>query len=371
MAVSIDVVIPSYRVDEKNLLPVLTLSVPAFAQVIFYLVVDNPYAVIPDAIQGLADNRKLFLLMNEKNSGASYTRNRGMEAGTGDWILFLDDDLMVPEDLIQQYALAAQANPGETGFIGLVKLPEPETDFSKAISISGSMDIFTVAERKPSFVWGATANFMIRRSALHGERFSLVYPKSGGGEDIDLFLRIREKNQFRNYKSLPEARVYHPWWNDGNPDFKKPFRYGRGNSWLGELNPRYTYRDFLNTPEILFLSVLLMLVSIIIRPVFVLPLLAFMMGAVIIEVIASAVQTIKRSHSFEPRIIGWVLALRFIYECGLLWGNLSRFRLAGIGERFHDDGKQDKFFFYRTNTHRIIKWILYPLWIYALIRLFT
>ena len=93
---------------------------------------------------------------------------------------------------------------------------------------------------------------MLRRTALQGLRFSEVYPKSGGGEDIDLFLKNKgEKVIFRNYKTLPEARVNHPWWNDGRPDFKKPFRYGLGNSWLAQLNPRYAYRDFLNLPETL------------------------------------------------------------------------------------------------------------------------
>ena len=149
---------------------------------------------------------------------------------TGEWkrvrgsgILFLDDDLTVPQDLLNTYANAAHDFPEETGFIGLVQLPQPPGNFSRAILASGAMDIFSIALRKSSFVWGATANFMLRRSALQGLRFSEVYPKSGGGEDVDLFLRIRENNHFRNYKTLPEARVNHPWWNDGRVGLQKTF----------------------------------------------------------------------------------------------------------------------------------------------------
>ena len=370
MAISIDVVIPSFRLNEHNLLPILTLRVPASARVVYYLIVDNPQADIPDSIRAMADDRNIFLLWNEQNKGASYTRNRGMEAGMGDWILFLDDDLTVPHDLLITYAGAAHDYPEENGFIGLVQLPQPNSNFSRAILASGAMDIFSIALRKSSFVWGATANFMLRRTALQGLRFSEVYPKSGGGEDIDLFLRIRENSHFRNYKTLPEARVNHPWWNDGRPDFKKPFRYGLGNSWLAQLNPRYAYRDFLNLPETLFICFILLLFFLIVRPVLIKPLLFFAAGILIIEGIASAIQTIKRSGTPNAGVILYVLALRFIYECGLLWGNLSRFRIGGIGERFHDDGKENKIFFFRTNTVRIVKWILYPVWTYFVMRHF-
>ncbi len=370
MNVSIDVVIPSFRLDENNLLPVLNLQATEADQMIFYLVVDNPDSRVPDSIRNRVDNRHVFLLVNDKNAGASFTRNRGIDAGTGEWILFLDDDLQVPDNLLQVYARAIRYFPEEIGFIGLVQLPDPATDFARAITISGSMDIFSIAARKSSFVWGATANFMVRRSALQGNRFSMLYPKSGGGEDIDLFLRIREKNGNKNYRTLPEAKVYHPWWNDGKPDFKKPFRYGLGNSRLGELNPQYSYHDFLNAPETLFISTLFLLYAAIARQAWIIPLLFFILGVLLIELIASAIQTAKRSRTANPRIIYYVFAMRLTYETGLLWGNISRFRFAGIGERFHDDGKRNKLFFYRTNTLRIVKWILYPVLAYMLNRKF-
>jgi GT2 family glycosyltransferase len=356
--------------NEHYLLPILSLRAPAFVRVVYYLVVDNPQAKIPDSINSVVDNQNIFLLVNEKNEGASFTRNRGMYAGSGEWILFLDDDLTVPEDLLNIYGEAARNYPEETGFIGLVQLPEPVGNFSRAILASGAMDIFSVAKRKSSFVWGATANFMLRRPALHELRFSELYPKSGGGEDVDLFLRIREKNQFRNYKTLPEAEVHHPWWNSGKPDFKKPFRYGLGNSRLGQLNPRYAYRDFLNLPETLLVCFVFMLIFLFFEHQLIFPLIFFIAGILVIELIASAIQTIKRTGRINVMMILYVLALRITYECGLLWGNLSRGRLAGISERFHDDGKQNKLYFFRTNTHRIVKWILYPILVFLVIRLF-
>ena len=53
-----------------------------------------------------ADNR-IHFLQNERNSGASYTRNRAVELAIGEWIAFLDsDDLWMPEKLEKQLALA-------------------------------------------------------------------------------------------------------------------------------------------------------------------------------------------------------------------------------------------------------------------------
>lgn len=371
MKVSIDVVIPSFRLDEKYILPILRLPKPAIADIKFYLVVDNPAVTPSAAIMEMVDNEHIFLLINEQNMGAAETRNKGINVTKGEWILFLDDDISVKDNLLEVYAQAAIAHPGEIGFIGLVELPPPQTAFAKAISVSGSMDIFTIAKHKAAFAWGATANIMVRRSAVGDTRFSTVYPKSGGGEDVDFFLNVREKNGFKDYKTLPAAHVVHPWWNNEQPDFKRPFRYGKGNSWLGELNPQYTYYDFLNTPETIFITLIVAAVLLATASSWALPALLFAAGALIIELIASAVQTIKRSSAGSIRIIFYVTILRLVYETGLLWGKLSRLRFGRIGERFHDNGIINKVFFYRTNTYKIVKWILYPLLLIYILRCFA
>jgi hypothetical protein len=57
---------------------------------------------------------------------------------------------------------------------------------------------------------------MLRPLSPAGTSFLRGLSKSGGGEDVDLFLRIREKNHFRILRPS-RARVNHPWWNDGKP----------------------------------------------------------------------------------------------------------------------------------------------------------
>ncbi len=361
MKISVDVVIPSFRLEEKYIVPILSLARPANAIITFYIVVDNPTIEYSQAIKSLINNNDIFLIINSENLGAADTRNAGIAAGKGEWILFLDDDIVVEKNLLEVYVNAIIESPQEIGFLGLISFPKPTKDFTRAIEASGSMDIFNIANRKDCFAWGATANAMISRNAAGDIRFSSVYPKSGGGEDVDFFLKIRKENGYKNFKTLPSAVVHHPWWKKEKVDFKRPFRYGKGNSHLGELNPEYAYYDFLNAPEILLVTLAAALISIFIDYSFFIFLLKFISGIILIELIASAVQTFKRFPKANLKVIMFVLALRFVHESGVLAGKISRLKAWRIGERFHDDGKINKLYFYRSNTYRIVKWILYPL----------
>ena len=352
MAVSIDVVIPSYRLSPDALLPILQLKRPKDTLVKFYLVADNPDVKPATAIMTLVNAQGVDLLINNKNIGASATRNKGMAAGQGEWILFLDDDIAVPHNLLEVYADAIQQWPGEIGFIGVVDMPAPPTPFTKAVEANGSMGIFTVAKQKPSFAWGATANMMVKREAVGDVLFSDDYPKTGGGEEVEFFLRVRARNNFQNYRSLPGAAVIHPWWNDGRDDYLRFFRYGKGNSFLAQRNHLYSWRDLFNTSETLLLSVIIWLFT------FFTPLLYFMLATVIIEYLVTVLR-VKRStqHINFPLSLD-VTLLRNVYEAGILWGNLSRGRVKGIGERFNYEGGIKKQHF-RLNRFKIIKLILY------------
>ena len=185
--ISIDVVIPSYRLNAATLLPILQLRKPADAIIKFFLIADNPAVIPHKSISELADNKNVFLIINKVNQGASITRNIGIETGQGDWILFLDDDIEVFPELLTVYTEAVKSYPEEIGFIGVVNLPDVATPFAHAVNANGSMNMFTIAKYKPSFAWGVTANLMISRKAVGDVRFSDVYPKTGGGEDVEFF----------------------------------------------------------------------------------------------------------------------------------------------------------------------------------------
>ncbi|RFM27819.1 glycosyltransferase family 2 protein [Deminuibacter soli] len=370
-ATSIDIIIPSYRLEAQYLLPLLQLQRPAATIIHYYVIADNPAVVVAPAIQQLVNNDDIKLLINEHNLGAAVSRNKGIDSGQADWILFLDDDIIVPPNLLETYAAAIQQYPDATGFIGLVNLPPAQDAFTRAIQVSGSMDIFSIAQRKPAYAWGATANFLISRNAISDIRFSHAYPKAGGGEDVDFFLKVRAHNQYKDYQSLPAAAVLHPWWNQGRVNYKRPFRYGIGNSYLAALNPAYTYYDWLNTPETLLLTMVAIIIAGLLQPT-ALPLFACLLaGIVVIECIATTVQAIKRRAPLQPAVYVYLLLLRLSYETGVLWGNLARGRIKGFGERFNDNCRMNKLKFYRTSSYRITKWVLYLLltwWLFTKFR---
>lgn len=368
MQVSIDVVIPTFRLEEKFILPILQLNVPEAATVKFYLVADNPKLDIPASILTLVDNKKIFLTIHQQNIGAALTRNAGIDQGKGDWILFLDDDIVVGADLLATYLEAITNYPDEIGFIGLVKFSDPATLFDKAVKASGSIDIFSIAVRKSSFAWGATANIIVSRAAIGEVRFDKVFPKSGGAEDIDFFLKVRERNQFRNYRNLPLAEVKHPWWNAGKINFSRSFRYGKGTSLLLRKNPGYTYYDFPNTAETIFITLIVLLISALLSKIWTDLILLFLAGIFVIEFIANLVQSLKRKAGINLLVAFYLVLLRLSYQSGLLLNNLLTGRFNAIGKRFNDDGSFKKNHFYRLNSYKITKWVLYPILTYILIR---
>lgn len=370
MKISIDVIIPTFRLQEKYILPLLQLKRPQDTIVNYILVVDNPQISVPDRIAEMAKQSEIEVMINRENMGAAHTRNRGFEAGSSDWVLFLDDDILPDPDLLLHFADAIQTSPQETGFIGYIEFPPPAAPFTQAVVASGSMDIFSIALRKPDFAWGATANIMIRRTAVGNVRFSNQFPKKGGGEDVDFFLNIRRNNQSKNFKTLPQARVIHPWWTGQKPDYKRPFRYGVGNSLLGRRHPQNTYYDFLNTPETLFIAILFLVFLLFFQRAWLVPALWFLAGILVIEFLANYLQMIKRRKYRSLRTGFYVTALRFAQEAGVLWGNLSRGEWWRIGERFHDDGTVRKLHFFRLNTYKLVKWILYPVLVFVLVQVY-
>jgi GT2 family glycosyltransferase len=360
MFTSIDIVIPSYRVQAEFLIPLINLKRPEDVIVKFFIVIDNPKVLLAPELIAACEANDVRLIRNEKNLGASLTRNKGIESGTAEWILFLDDDITVEPDLIIKYVNAVKAFPDEIGFIGLVSLPEPTTAFTKAINASGSAGVFSVANQKEYFSWGATANIMLKRSAMGQVRFSEAFPKEGGGEDVDFFLKIRQLNGYKDFKTLKEAEVRHPWWNEGKVNLKRAYRYGQGTGILILKNPEYARYDFLTTSETIFLTVITCLVWAFINPAGVVWPLSFLAGIIIIEIVANLVNMFRKPYSSItlPTLL-YVMLSKTFYDFGVLRTTLLAGKLNGFSKRFNDNGSLLKQHFTRFNRYKITKAILY------------
>ena len=74
----------------------VSVVIPTYKNTEIIVVDDSPPTFekrdeIKAYVEGITDSKVIYL-QNEKNLGGSLTRNRGIEAATGDYITFLDDD---------------------------------------------------------------------------------------------------------------------------------------------------------------------------------------------------------------------------------------------------------------------------------------
>jgi hypothetical protein len=175
-----------------------------------------------------------------------------MKESAADWIHFLDDDVTPEEDLLAQTAKVIREHPNVVGFVGTTKFPTASNVFTAAIHLAGVTHFWDIARKRPEdrdLPWGVTANLIVRRNA-DGVDFDLIFPKTGGGEDIDFCRRKRDWMVAKNGKggegfhAAPAAAVTHPWWNNGQPSFWRFYGWGKGDGALVKLYPQFRYWDF-------------------------------------------------------------------------------------------------------------------------------
>lgn len=244
--ICLDIVVPSYRTDNNDILRRIALlrsSVHIYVK--FWFVVDNPN---PDHVKAV---KKLVNELNEtqlkhsanyfinvihygKNLGASYARNTGYNYTTADWVLFLDDDVIPDENILDAYVGALRRYPEAKVFVGMTELPGPCNTWTSMLCACNVGYFYGIAKRMVHPSWGVTANLMVRGSRHNSTiQFKSIYPKTGGGEDIDFVYQFKEWYKGlgrRTTVGVPEAKVTHPWWNSGNPCYKQIVGWAVGDS---------------------------------------------------------------------------------------------------------------------------------------------
>lgn len=355
LSTSIDVVIPSFRLDEDVILNVFNVERPDGFLVNFYIIADNPSLAIPDEILKLAADNKINLIKNEVNLGFSKTRNNGIRLGNGKWILLLDDDIVPSKKLLIAYAEAIQKNPDSIGFAGVTDFPKPFTAATRAMDINGTTGHFKAALDGKPLVWVPTANVMLNREKMDEALFNEKLKK--GGEDIEFLLRngllYKEK-----YTPVPDAVVEHPWWNNGAVQTERMFRYGRGAADIAVLDTikPYTYYDFLNTSEsLLILLVFSPLIGILysINEFFLL-----MFLVLFAEFLTNLIKVFYSLNTFSLPVALNLFWIKNCYEVGYLFESMSKGRLSGFAERIEMGFVKENPSWFRINKWKIIKMTL-------------
>ena len=275
--ITLDVVVPSFRVRLDYLKSICFLKVPARVHTHFIIIIDNIDALLRAArdltddcditIPQAEDILERHLAMsgnvvrvrcNASNLGASASRNHGINESAAEFILNLDDDLIPDDDLLEQYGRKLlQIDDTVAGLIGLVRFPRsPDMPLRHAAVLMSYLTfMFEIAERENNMytpAWGVTANILFRRTHI---RFDPIYAKTGGGEDVDYSLRITEACNGGRLLAVPEARVVHPFWPGSVFTLASHFHnWAIGDSALFQRFPEHTYWSFPNLPEMTLIT---------------------------------------------------------------------------------------------------------------------
>ncbi|KAL1743629.1 glycosyltransferase family 2 protein [Schizophyllum fasciatum] len=255
---SLDIVVPSYRVNLDALEAILSLQPSSSCDTMYIIVIDDPHAKGTEELLKRYEHRPdVRIRVHLTNLGASAARNRGMAESTADWVLFLDDDVSPEPNLLLEVEKSIRARPSAAGFVGHCKFPVADTVFKAAVHYAGVTYFWAIATQIDCAVpWGVTANLVARRSD-DGVQYDLGFPKTGGGEDIDFCLKkaaFSLANGSEAFHAAPGAVVTHPWWNDGKRSYWRFYKWSEGDGGLIKMYPQHSYRDYApNAAECLFL----------------------------------------------------------------------------------------------------------------------
>lgn len=147
--------------------------------------------------QALADRHADVRYVHGPSRGPAANRNHGARVGLSPWILFLDDDCFVADDLLAAYAARRAALPEANVVEGAIHPvgERPNGNHNAPLNITGEK------------LW--SCNLLIERAAFEAvcgfdERFPFACM-----EDVDLADRLRSAGCRITFAA--SARVLHPW----------------------------------------------------------------------------------------------------------------------------------------------------------------
>lgn len=165
-------------------------------------------------------------LIRQSNQGAAAARNRGVERSTGEVIVFLDDDSVVPIGWLEHGVTWLQSRPHLDGMAGaVINRPNsgPGATINQAIIDGFRFQSFVDNKTAP---FSTTNNLWIRRAAMsRGLLFDERFFAAGGEDRAYLMLAQRLGLRIGIDSDLP---VYHDHPASLRGFIRQQTQYGRG-----------------------------------------------------------------------------------------------------------------------------------------------
>lgn len=160
------------------------------------------------------------VVQNERNSGVSFTRNRGLELAQGDYVLFVDSDDWVSERYVRTLLCLAESYPLALPVCGqhfIDKVHNTKRDYTwdenlGAVAVLPDSRFFELSDK---FLLQQLWNKIFRRDVIESTHIRFDETQSMG-EDFQFVLDYMEAARVRECVALSEPLYYYIRWNDNS-----------------------------------------------------------------------------------------------------------------------------------------------------------
>ena len=238
-----------------------------------------------DIVIDLSNNNKAIQLIDlKKNMGRGFARHAGIEKANGDYIVFIDADITIPEN----WLVKVRKNLEQYDAVGGIAIPDGDVTYI--------CQKFNLKPKPIPHTTGITGSNVIYKGEILKK--IKINPEIRDGEDTDLNWRLKEAG----YKSklLEDLIVTHRENISFKKSLKRIFSFGIGATKLFTMHKRVRLTDL-----IFFFFLLLLIINIIlliIENLFFLPLL------IIYPVIVSFGHILHKFYIKKNKLISFILA---------------------------------------------------------------
>lgn len=193
----LSVLVPFYRDDAGDLLAALDAQLSGLAIEILFYDDGTQDAELTTRMRSAAESATgaIALITNTQNNGRSAARNALYEAARGEWVLFLDADMLPSKgDFLKTYLSLIDVGAADVLFGGFeVEHSSKDADRDVHRALSDVSDCLTLDERQaagPQYV--ASSNLCVRRGVLDAEPFDSGF-EGWGWEDSEWAARVSKR----------------------------------------------------------------------------------------------------------------------------------------------------------------------------------